>query len=163
MLRLILEVAAACGFVIGSLYHLSDFMKLPVSMVGLAWMIAVRFMPPHIPKIGLFWVSYALLVYQLIAFHDLDACILEECKTEELYSYIALGSTGVFWFSMKDKNTTKYEIRREPKPEPNVPKVPRVEPKQPSFPSLNIRIQAENKPSKPFRLNMGEPLQPKWV
>lgn len=161
MLRLILEVVAACGFVIGSLYHLTDVMKLPVPMVGLAWMIAVRFMPPHIPKIGLFWVSYALLVYQLIAFHDLDACILEECRTEELYSYIVLGSTGVFWFSMNDKNTTKYEIRRAPKPEP---KVSKLEPKiQPSFPALNIQIQAENKPSKPFRLNMGEPLQPKWV
>lgn len=165
MLRLALETAAAGGYIIGSMYHSTDLFDIPIPMVGLAWLVAVRFMPPAVPSVGLFWVTYALLVYQLISFHDFNACFLEECKTSEMYSYIAVISTGVFWASMSDKNSAKYEIKPkapklEPKLEPKV-ELPAVE--KEIFPALKIRIQQENKPKGPVRLNMGQSLQPKWV
>ena len=156
-----MEVAAACGYIIGSLYHSSDLFELPLPMLGLAWLLAVRFMPPAVPSMALFWGTYALLVYQLISFHDFNACFLEECRTSEMYSYIAIASTGILWFSMSDKNSTKYEVK------PKAPKLePKVEPpvvEKEIFPALKIRIQQDNKPKGPVRLNMGQSLQPKWV
>lgn len=161
MLRQVLEAIAVGGYVAGALYHIYDVLELPIPLIGLAWVLAVRCMPPIVPSISLFWVTYALLVYQLISFHDFNACLLEECHTDQVYSYIAVVSTGVFWFSLKDKNSTKYDI----KPSPKQPKVePKVEPKvKPKFPALKIRVQQEKKPSGPLRLNMGESIQPKWV
>ena len=160
-----MEVAAACGYIIGSLYHSTDLFDIPIPMVGLAWLVAVRFMPPAIPSMALFWGTYALLVYQLISFHDFNACFLEECRTSEMYSYIAIASTGVFWASMSDKNSAKYEIR--PKAPKRPPKLePKVEPpvvEKEIFPALKIMIQQDNKPKGPVRLNMGQSLQPKWV
>ena len=168
MLRLVLEATAACGYTVGSLYHAMDILDLPIALIGLAWMIAVRFIPPVVPTMGLFWITYALLVYQLISFHDLNACLLEECQTSQVYSYIVLGSTALFWFSMRDKNT-KYQIKEQPKVELKVePKVePVVEPKvaveREIFPALKIRIQSDNKKDTSLQLNMGRSLQPKWV
>lgn len=165
MLRLVLETAAASGYIIGSLYHTSDLFDIPIPMIGLAWLVAVRFMPSAVPSVGLFWVTYALLVYQLISFHDFNACFLEECRTSEMYSYVAVASTGVFWASMSDKNSAKYEIKsKAPKLEPRLQpmaEVPVVE--KEIFPALKIRIQQDDKPKGPLRLNMGESLQPKWV
>ena len=102
MLRLAMETVALSGYVVASIYHWSDITSIPIPLVGLAWLIAVRFIPPSVDPAALFWVTYGLLVYQLISFHDLDACFLDECKTSKLFSYISIGSTAVFWFSMKE-------------------------------------------------------------
>ena len=162
MLRLVLEAIAACGYAIGFLYHVTDILDLPIALIGLAWLVAVRFIPPIVPSISLFWITYFILVYQLVCFHDLNACLLEECHTNEIYSYIVLGSTALFWFSMADKNNTKYAI---PKEEPKKPKTKEEPPlvEREIFPALKIRIQSDKKTSGPLRLNMGRSLQPKWV
>ena len=160
-----MESAAAGGYIIGSMYHASDLFDLPIPMIGLAWLVAVRFMPPAVPSVGLFWVTYAILVYQLISFHDFNGCFLEECRTSEIYSYITVASTGVFWASMSDKNSAKYEIRlKAPKLEPKLE--PKVEPpvvEKEIFPALKIRVHRDKETKGPLRLNMGESLQPKWV
>ena len=162
MLRLVLEATAACGYAIGFLYNVTNFFDLPVAFIGLAWMVTVRFIPHAVPAVVMFWITYALLVFQLISFHDFNACVLNECRTSELYSYIVLGSTGLFWFSMRDKNNTKYEMPKEEPKKPNEPKeLPLVE--REIFPALKIRIKPDNKTNNPLQLNMGRSLQPKWV
>lgn len=162
MLRLAMETLALSGYTVASIYHGSDITSIPIPFVGLAWLIAVRCIPPSVDPAALFWVTYGLLVYQLISFHDLDACFLDECKTSELFSYISIGSTAVFWFSMREKSTGKYTLKAEPKVEP---KAPTLEPvklmKKDVFP-LKIRIN-KTKPSGPIKLKMGPSLQARWV
>jgi len=150
MLRLVMESLAAGGYVAGSVYHWSDFLELPIPVLGLAWLVAVRCMPPAVPSTALFWVTYALLAYQLVSFHDLNACVLQKCHTSWAFSFITLVSTVVFWLSMSAKVKT---VR------PPEVKLPAKE----SFPALKINVRPKLKPSGPIRLNMGESLQPKWV
>ena len=166
MLRLILQAICACGYLIGFLYHITDFLKLPVPMVGLAWMMLESCLPPIVPRIVSFWVVYAFLVYQLVSFHDYNACLLEECSTSAVYSYITLICTLIFWFTTSDKSS-EYELKAKPKL-----KDPKIEIKDPKveavvereiFPALKIRVQAARKNHMPIRLNMGDSLQPKWV
>ena len=161
MLRLAMETVALSGYVVASIYHWSDITSIPIPFVGLAWLVAVRFIPPAVDPAALFWVTYGLLVYQLISFHDLDACFLDTCETSELFSYISIGSTAVFWFSMREKSTAKYALKA-PKVEPKVePKVPVKLIENDVFP-LKIRIN-KAKPSGPMKLNMGPSLQARWV
>ena len=161
MLRLVMETTAACGYAVASIYHSSDVTSIPIPFVGFAWLIAVRFIPPSVDPAALFWVTYGLLVYQLISFHDLDACFLDTCKTSELFSYISIGSTAVFWFSMKEKSKGKYTLKTVPKAVPKIE--PPVEPVEKEiFPALKIRIN-KLKPPGPVKLNMGPSLQAKWV
>lgn len=157
MLRLAMETLALCGYVVASIYHWSDITSIPIPLVGLAWLIAVRCIPPAVDPAALFWVTYGLLVYQLISFHDHNGCFLD-CNTSELFSYISIGSTAVFWFSMKEKSTAKYALK--------APKTPKVEPPVPVekevFPALKIRIN-KGKPLGPLKLKIGPPLQARWV
>ena len=158
MLRLALQIAAIAGYAVASVYHATDILSVPVPLVGAAWVVVVRFVPPAVDPVWLFWVTYALLIYQLISFHDLDACFLDECKTTELYSYIAIGSTSLFWFTMTDKSPTKYALKAEVKVELPVKKV-----EEDIFPALKIRVQNIIKPSGPIKLKMGDSFQPRWV
>ena len=166
MLRLIIQAICACGYLTGFLYHITDFIKLPVPMVGLAWIMLESCLPPIVPPIFSFWVTYAFLVFQLVSFHDYNVCLLEECSTSAVYSYITLICTLIFWFTTSDK-PSKYELKAEPKIEPKID--PKIEPKVEAvvereiFPALKIRVQAAKRNHLPIRLNMGESVQPKWV
>lgn len=163
MLRLIIQAISACGFLVGFLYHIRDFVKLPVPMVGLAWILLESCLPPIVPPIVPFWVNYIFLVYQLVSFHEYNACLLEECSTSTVYSYITLICTLIFWFTTSDKSTVYTPKDVEPRVEPKVePKVEAVVEKE-IFPALKIRVQAAKNKNLPIRLNMGESLQPKWV
>lgn len=157
MLRLILEATAAFGYMVGSVYHTPNLFQLPIPIIGLTWLVLVRFIPPFIPDVTLFWVTYALLVYQLVSFHDLNACLLDECETGKIYSYITVASTFLFWSTMSDSNAVEYAIKKEPEPEE-----PKVTVEKEVFPSLKIRVQPAKK-NGPIRLNMGESFQAKWV
>ena len=159
MLRLALQVVAIAGYIVAGIYHATDIFSIPIPVVGLAWLIAVRFAPSFVDPAGLFWVTYALLIYQLISFHDLDACFLEKCSTTDIYSYISLGSTGLFWISMAEKSPEKYELKAEVKAEVKVE--PPIE--KEVFPALKIRINNRPKPSGPIKLKMGDTFQPRWV
>ena len=162
MLRLVLETISLAGFVIASLYHSSDIMSVPIAFVGLAWVVAVRFIPPAVDPMMLFWVTYGLLLYQLVSFHDFNGCFLEECKTNELYSYIMLGSTGVFWGSMRETVSDEIKLKAPAKKVEKLidePAKPAIVPME--YPSIKIRVPKEK--DKPLRLNMGERLQAKWV
>lgn len=157
MLRLAMETVALCGYVVASIYHWSDITSIPVPFVGLAWILAVRCIPPAVDPAALFWITYGLLVYQLISFHDHNGCFLE-CNTSELFSYISIVSTAVFWFSMKEKSTAKYALK--------APKTPKVEPpvelvKKEVLP-FKIRIN-KTKPQGPMKLKLGSSLQARWV
>lgn len=153
MLRLAMETVALCGYVVASIYHWSDITSIPIPLVGLAWLIAVRCIPPAVDPAALFWVTYGLLVYQLISFHDLNACLLD-CKTSKLFSYISIGSTAVFWFSMKEKSTSKYALKLKVEP--------KMEPVEKEILPFKIRIN-KSKPSGPIRLKLGGSLQARWV
>ena len=156
MLRLAMESVALCGYVVASIYHWSDITSIPIPFVGLAWLILVRCIPPSVDPAALFWVTYGLLVYQLISFHDHNGCFLD-CNTSELFSYISIVSTAVFWFSMKEKSTGKYTLKAQPQPkvEPPVPVKKEVLP-------FKIRIN-KTKPQGSIKLKMGSSFQPRWV
>ena len=141
MLRLALSYAVVAGYIVAGLFHATDILDIPLPFIGVVWWVAVRFSPRAVPHIALFWVTYTLLVYQLVSFHDLNGCLLSECKTEKIYSYIALASTALFWFIMEE--TPKNKPEKTPK----------------KLPILKIKPKKE----KPFRLNMGSSLQAKWV
>lgn len=160
MLRLAMETVALSGYVVASIYHWSDITSIPIPLVGLAWLIAVRFIPPSVDPAALFWITYGLLVYQLISFHDLDACFLDECKTSELFSYISIGSTAVFWFSMKEKSTAKYALKA-----PKTPVEPKVElPVKLEKEVLPLKIRINKaKPAGPMKLKIGPSFQARWV
>ena len=163
MLQLVMEIISIVGFVIASLYHLSDIMSVPIAFVGLGWVVVSRFIPPVVDPMAMFWVTYGLLLYQLISFHDFNGCFLEECKTNEMYSYIMLGSTGVFWFSMRESAPSEFKSGAPPeKAMQTIVRAakPAVVPLE--YPAIKIRI-SNNKSTKPMRLNMGERLQAKWV
>lgn len=134
-------------------------------MVGLAWMMLESCLPPIVPRIVSFWVTYAFLVFQLVSFHDDNACLIEECSTSAVYSYMTLICTLILWFTTSDKSseyTPKDKIETKPEIQPKEPKIePLVE--REIFPALKIRVQAANKKKAPVRLNMGESIQPKWV
>lgn len=130
-------------------------------MVALAWILLESCLPPIVPRIVPFWVNYAFLVYQLVSFHDYNACLLEECSTSAVYSHITLICTLIFWFTTSDKSTEytpKEKIETKPEIQPKVEAVVERE----IFPALKIRVQAAKK-NLPIRLNMGESIQPKWV
>jgi len=147
-----METIAAVGYVIASVYHLTDITNLPIPVVGLAWLIAVRFIPAVVDPIGLFWVTYAFLTYQLISFHDLNACLLDACATTDVFSGISLASTVIFWLTMKD--TSQHGLKVEP---------PVIRTEKKTFPELKIRINSVKTRPGPIRLNMGDSLQPRWV
>lgn len=149
MLQLVLQGFVAVAYALACVYHIRDILYIPLPFVGLAWVISLRFIPPAVPQSALLWITYIILVYQLLTFHDLDACLLDECKTDMIYEYIMLSGTAVLWLSMKDKTYRKKEMKLEnPKiKEPEI-KVKTVTPKQ----ELHV-----------VRLKMGESLQPKWV
>ena len=150
MLRLVLEATAATGYIVGSVYHASDVLSLPIPIVGLVWLLSFRCVPPYVPSLVFFWGTYSLLVYQLVSFHDLNACLLDECSTSKLYSYITLASTCLFWFTTRAQKKEGKQASKITK-EPALPALP-----------LKIRVRAEKK-SVPMRLNMGDSIQPKWV
>lgn len=165
MLRLIVQAVAACGFLIGFVYHITDFTKLPTPMVVLVWMMMDRCLPAFVPRIVSFWFAYVFLAYQLVSFHDYNACLLEECTTAAPYSYVTLVSTFMFWFTTTDTNPAKYRLQTPATPESlssTVPKVVSVVEKE-IFPALKIRVQTIENKKTPVRLTMGESLQPKWV
>ncbi len=149
MLQLVLQGFVVVAYAFACVYHISDILYIPLPFVGLAWVISLRFIPPAVPQSALSWVTYIILVYQLLTFHDLDACLLDECTTDMIYEYIMLSGTAVLWLSMKDGTYKKKEMKSEnPKiKEPEI-KVKAVAPKQ----ELHV-----------VRLKMGESLQPKWV
>ena len=99
-----------------------------------------------IPKSALSWITYIILVYQLLTFHDLNACLLEECETDILYEYIMLSATAVLWLSMK--NTSKKK-----EPEVSIQKEPQIK----------LEMAKPTKIKQPVRLKIGESLQPRWV
>ena len=94
---------------------------------------AGKLFTPYSACIVPFWVVYAFLVYQLVSFHDYNACLLEECSTSAVYSYITLICTLIFWFTTSDKSTV-YGFKAEPKPKE--PKKPNIEIKEPSIEPL---------------------------
>lgn len=153
MLRTALEIIAVVGYTITIIYHGMDMTSIPIPVVGLAWLASIRCIPPAVDPIALFWVTYAFLVYQLVCFHDLNACLLHECDTTFIVSCITLGSTVIFWISMKDTSPTKYKLDKKVLVEPAL--------NQPE-PSIKIRVNTM-KPSGPIRLRMVDPLQPRWV
>lgn len=159
MLRLIVQAICACGYLIGFLYHIADFIKLPIPIVGLAWILLESCLPPIVPRVVPFWVNYAFLVYQLVSFHDDNACLLEECSTSTVYSYMTLICTLILWFTTSDTSTDAPKEETKPEIQPKLEAVVERE----IFPALNIRVQATKKNHLPIRLNMGESLQPKWV
>ena len=150
-----MKSVAAGGYVAGSLYHWSDFLNLPIPVAGLAWVIALHFMPPAVPQDALFWVTYALLVYQLVSIHDFNACFLDECHTSRAFVYLGVASTCVLWLSMGVKHINNEIISKK--------KLPKVEPPENMFPALKIQVRPKVKQTQPLRLNMGPSLQPKWV
>lgn len=157
MLQLALQAIVSASYVFACVYHIKDIMYIPLPFVGLAWVISLRFAPPLVPKSALSWVTYAILVYQTLTFHDLDACLLEECKTDMLYEYVMLIGTAVLWLSMKETGKEGHPKTEIGGSEPNIDKIQELEPKiklEVSKPSLSVE---------PVRLNMGVPLQPKWV
>lgn len=134
-------------------------------MVGLVWMMLYSCLPPIVPRIVSFWINYVFLVYQLVSFHDYNACLLEECSTNAVFSYVVLVCTFAFWFTTGD-NPVEYKLK-VPKVELKVdPKVEKPEPEFPVereiFPALKIKIRPTMKNAR-IRLNMGESLQPRWV
>lgn len=145
MLQLVLQSFVAAAYAFACVYHIGDILYVPLPFVGLAWVISLRFIPPAVPKSALSWVTYIILVYQLLTFHDLNACILEECETDILYEYIMLVGTAVLWLSMKNTN----------KKEPNV--------SIPKEPEIKVKAVTPKQELHVVRLNMGESLQPKWV
>jgi len=149
MLQRVLQGFVVVAYAFACVYHTSDILYVPLPFVGLAWVISLRFIPPAVPQSALSWVTYIILVYQLLTFHDLDACLLDECTTDMIYEYIMLCGTAVLWLSMKDGTYKKKELNLE---SPNITrpeiKVKAVTPKQ----ELNV-----------LRLKMGESFQPKWV
>lgn len=128
-------------------------------MVGLLWMMLEHFLPPIVPRIVPFWVTYGFLVYQLVSFHDYNACFLKECSTNAVFSYITLVCTLVFWFTMSTrlKKVEPKEPKEPKEPEKPVPTEPLI------FPALKIRVQPRSTKNGSLRLNMGESIQPKWV
>ena len=56
-------------------------------MVGLAWMMLESCLPPIVPRIVSFWVTYAFLVFQLVSFHDdkvvlvMMSAVVTDCNT----------------------------------------------------------------------------------
>lgn len=108
-----MQSVAVVGFFIAFVYHFTDIPSLPIPFVGLLWLLIARCLPVN-P--GPFWVTYILLIYQLISFHDLNACLLDKCSTTKVFSSIALASTVIFWVSMKTS----------PNKAPKVPKVKEV-------------------------------------
>lgn len=149
MLQLVLQGFVAVAYAFACVYHINDILHIPLPFVGLVWTISLRYIPSAVPQSALSWVTYVILVYQLLTFHDLDACLLEECTTDMVYEYIMLSGTAVLWLSMKDKTYKKKKTKLEnPKiKEPEI-KVKTVTPKQ----ELHV-----------VRLKMGQSLQPKWV
>lgn len=73
-----------------------------------------------------------------------------------------LGSTGVFWGSMRETVPDEIKLKAPAKKveklidEPAKPAIIPVE-----YPSIKIRVPEQK--NKPLRLNMGERLQAKWV
>lgn len=134
MLRLIVECIALAGYLVAGGYHIKDLANVPIPLVGVSWVVAFRLIPPIVPNIALFWVTYALFVYQLISFHDLDACFLDKCETTIVYNCIMVASTAILWFSMRESSPKKSEIKTVKKMTP-----------------------------KPARLVIGDTYQPKWV
>ena len=140
MLRLAAEVAAASGFVIVGVHQIADFMKITLPAIGLVGVLVNRFTP--VPDYAMFWSVYALLVYHLISFHDHNTCLLEVCHIDTVYAYILLGSTYVLWML----------TGRKPKPAPAKKDPPlRFAPVPPKVKQV------------PLRLNMGDPVQSRWV
>jgi len=166
MLRLVMETISIVGFAIASLYHSSDILSIPIAFTGLAWVVVVRYIPPAVDPMAMFWVTYGFLLYQLISFHDFNGCFLEECKTNELYSYIMLGSTGVFWGSMRESTPARIKLgastKKVPQPTVEAVKPHAVRVKRETFPAVRIKVYEQEKPG-PVRLKMGERLQAKWV
>jgi len=161
MLRLVMETISIVGFIIASLYHSSDILSIPIAFVGLAWVVAVRYIPHSVDPVMLFWVTYGLLLYQLVSFHDFNGCFLEECKTNEMYSYIMLGSTAVFWFQMRESVPDKIKLKEPTKKvEQPIEQPAKLAPME--YPTVKIRITKEM-PTGPIRLNMGDRVQSKWV
>ena len=148
MLQLVLQAIVAASYAFAFVYHINDITSIPVPFVGLVWVVSLRFIPPLVPASALSWVTYLILVYQLLTFHDLNACLLEECKTDMLYEYIMLIGTAVLWLSMKDGIKKKKSEVKQPKP---------VEPK------FKVQVVEPTPSVQPVRLKIGESLQPKWV
>lgn len=148
MLQLVLQGFVVVAYAFACVYHVHDILSIPLPFVGLAWVISLRCIPPALPQSALSWVTYIILVYQLLTFHDLNACLLDECTTDMIYEYIMLSGTAVLWLSMKDDTYKKKTIKTDSPimKEPEI-KVNYVKPKH---------VQS-------VRLKIGESIQPKWV
>ena len=149
MLQPVIQALVAASYTFAFVYHIKDITYIPLPFIGLVWVVSLRFIPSFVPQSALFWVTYLILVYQLLTFHDLNACLLEECRTDMLYEYVMLVATAVLWLSMKDSDLKKTEKKPKLK-EPEV-KVEVLKPKQ--------IVQS----AQPVRLKMGDSIQPKWV
>lgn len=153
MLQLVLQSFVAAAYAFVCVYHINDILYIPLPFVGLAWVISLRFIPAAVPQSALSWLTYIILVYQLLTFHDLDACLLDECTTDMVYEYIMLSGTAVLWFSMKDGTYKKKELNLE---SPNI-KEPKNEP------NIKLETVQHEYNVQPVRLKMGGSLQHKWV
>jgi len=149
MLQLVLHSFVAAAYAFACVYHIGDILYIPLPFVGLAWVISLRFIPPAVPKSALSWITYIILVYQLLTFHDLNACLLEECETDILYEYIMLVGTAVLWLSAKDGTYEKKTMKLE------TPKINELE--------IKVKAVTHKQELQAVRLKMGVSLQPKWV
>lgn len=142
MLQLVLQALVAASYTFAFVYHIHDITYIPLPFIGLVWVVSLRFVPSFVPQSAIFWVTYIILVYQLLTFHDLNACLLEECKTDMLYEYIMLFATVVLWLSMKDSGAKK------------AVKKPKLK---------EVKVEKPKQSVQPVRLKIGDPIQPKWV
>ena len=77
-----------------------------------------------------------------------------------------LGSTGVFWGSMRESTPARIKLgastKKVPQPTVEAVKPHAVRVKRETFPAVRIKVYEQEKPG-PVRLKMGERLQAKWV
>jgi len=111
-----LKAAAAIGYGIALFQSGNSFSSLPLPLIGLGVFVLefIPFFRNREFRLLYFWILYAVLVYSLVTYHELDVCLVEPCVGSELTSILTAASSGVLWASIdiSQKNTFVSQVKQ---------------------------------------------------
>ncbi len=140
-LKYILKYIALGGYVVVYLLSSYRLLHLPAFSIAAGITFLSLFETP-LSDFVFNWSLYSLLVYMLITYHEMDGCILEQCKQSESAAFVSIVSTIVAWTSISDR-------KKKTKSQPEQTKTEAVKVKQDLLQVPEIKLKPMVKPVEP--------------
>tara|TARA_B100000902_G_C27107719_1_gene812001 strand:+ start:185 stop:661 length:477 start_codon:yes stop_codon:yes gene_type:complete len=105
-LKYVLKYIALGGYVVVFLLSSYSLFHIPTFSLAAGVTFLSMFETPFSDYV-FNWSLYALLVYMLLTYHEMDGCILEKCEQSDSSAFISIISTIIAWTSISDFKTKK--------------------------------------------------------